>query len=133
MAGITEKPNFIKTSRNNLYVLLSGAESPNPGGLISSSKMKELIDICNEEFDYVIIDTPPVGIVSDALLLVSLINGYFIATRADYSDVHSLSDTIESIKRVDGQILGIILSSTNPKRSQKNYRYKNYSKDYSNK
>ena len=130
LAGISEEPNFVKTESSNLDILFSGAETLNPTGLINSSRMKKLIDIAEKTYDYVIIDTPPVGIVTDALLLTSCINGYIIATRADYSNVNALSDTVELIQRVDGNIYGIVLSAIDPKKAKGSfsYKYRSYSK-----
>ncbi len=129
LAGIKDTPNFVKSQKDNLYVLFSGATSSNPPGLINSSRMDKLLSIASEEFDYVIIDTPPVGIITDALLLASKINGYIIAQRANYSDVRSLSETVNSIKSVHGEIFGVVLSALDPKRGsiKGGYKYKNYS------
>ena len=130
LAGIVEKPEFVKTENSNLDILFSGAESLNPTGLINSSRMKKLFEIAESLYDYIIIDTPPVGIVTDALLLNTSVNGYLIATRADYSNVNALSDTIDLIERVDGTIFGVVLSAIDPKKTKGSlsYKYRSYSK-----
>lgn len=132
LAGIVKEPTIYDSRIPNLSILFSGAESANPAGLINSSKMAELIKMCEENYDYIIFDTPPVNIVSDAVLLVNHINGYIITTRADYSNINDLSDAIDSIEAVEGTIFGIVLSAINPKNSRygrygKYGKYKNYS------
>ena len=127
LAGITDKPNYLKTSNENLFVLSSGTSNANPSGLINSSRTKKLFEDASEKFDYIIIDSPPVGIVTDPLIISSIISGYLIVTRADYSDVRSLSEVVNNIERVDGNILGIVLSETDPKKSKVNPKYNNYS------
>lgn len=129
LASIDKTPNLFKTKNENLYVLFSGATTSNPSGLINSKRMGELLRSVAEEFDYVIIDTPPVGVVVDALLLASKIDGYLIAQRADYSDIRSLSDTVEAINNVHGQLFGVVLSAVDPKKSKRSiaYKYSSYS------
>ena len=128
LASIDTEPNFTKSENDNLYVLFSGATNSNPSGLISSKRMDQLISIASEKFDYIIVDSPPVGIVVDALLLASKINGYLIAQRANYSDVRSLSETAEAIKNVHGEIFGVVLSAVDPKRGKgmRQYNYSSY-------
>ncbi len=117
LAGLDPTPNIVSTEHENLDVLPSGAEAANPAGLLNSSKMQELIAYAEERYDYVIFDTPPVNVVSDSLLLNDRINGYLIATRADYSDVNNLSQAVEALKQVDAEIYGVVLSSVDVKKS----------------
>jgi len=128
LAGIDEKPNIIPSIYPNLSILPSGAENVNAPGLISSSKMLSLIKLCDESYDYVIFDTPPINVVPDALLLSDHTDGYILIARADYSDVNSMSEAVSSLERVNANILGIVLCSLNTKRTKK---YGRYSKHYS--
>ena len=127
LAGIDEKPNVTETSTPHLYAIFSGKRTANPSGLLNSGRMREFLAYCEENFDYVIFDTPPVTIVADALQLSSSVDGYLLAVRADYSDVDSLRDTVKAIERVDGKILGMILSAVEPKRGS-GYGYGHYGK-----
>lgn len=127
LAGIDKEPNFTKTIHPNLLFLSSGAGNANSPGLISSSRMKTLIELCDERFDFVIFDTPPINVVSDAILLSENVNGYVLATRADYSDVNSLSEAIGRLNSAEAKILGLVLCSYNAK-SGKTKRYGKYSK-----
>ena len=126
LAGIDDSPVFIDSVHENLKVLLSGAQNANTPGLISSSRMKSLMQYCNNEFDYIIIDTPPVNIVSDAILLNDYVNGYILVCRADYSDINSFSDAIDNLTKAGAKILGTVLSSYNAKSSKKYGRYGRY-------
>ncbi len=133
LAGICDELPVRSTRVENLSVLFAGADAANPAGLINSSKMLDLFKKCSEEFDYIIIDTPPVNVVSDATLLVKHINGYLIATRSDYSNVNALSNVVDSLESVGANILGIVLSDVNPKKSShygKYHKYGSYSKYY---
>ena len=126
LAGIHEEPNIVATDIPNFSILFSGAESANPIGLINSKRMSDLLDKCSEQFDYIILDTPPVTVVSDAVLLADKINGYIMASRSDYSNINSLSEAVEIVKNVGGEVFGVVLSSVNPKYASGAYRtYKN--------
>ena len=137
LAGIDKEPNIVATEHENLDVIPSGAEAKNPAGLLNSPKMRELITWAEENYDYVIFDTPPINVVSDALLLNDYINGYFIATRADYSDVNGVAQALDSLKQVDAAVFGAVLSSLEVKKRSKyqhnytKYTYSTY--DYSSK
>ena len=126
LAGIDESPNIINTPEYKLSVLVSGASGANPTKLIGSTKMAELLKKCEEEYDYVIIDTPPVNVVSDAVLLSNVINGYVISTKADHSNVNNVNECLETLERVGAEVFGVVLSSVKLKTSGK--RYGKYSK-----
>ena len=126
LAGIHDTPNIIKTDISNFSILFSGKESSNPIGLIHTKRMNELIEKCSNEYDFIIFDTPPVNVVSDAILFADKINGYIMAARADYSNINALADAIDSIRNVGGEVFGVVLSSVNPKNSGGSYRYKSY-------
>ncbi len=127
LLNIDEKPNIKRLEGSNFYVLTSGGESMNPAGLLNSKKMRTFIRELEDEYDYIIFDSPPVNLVSDAIILNDIINGYLIAVRADYSDINALSDAVDTISGIGGEILGIVLDSVNLKGSRK---YKKYSRHY---
>ena len=130
LAGIDEVPNILKTDIANLDVLLSGKENTNPIGLINSPKTNELLSALSEVYDYIIIDTPPINIVTDALLVLDKVNGYVITTRVNYSNVNALNTAIESIKNVGGEVFGVVLTDANLKNYGKS-KYKYPRGDYS--
>ena len=129
LAGIDNDPLVHKVKGyDNLFVLNAGAKSPNPSGLITSARLTEMFERFKKEYDYIIIDTPPVGAVTDALLYSSLVSGYILSLRADYSNINLTKETINSIKNVGGTVFGVVLNSFNPKFDQHNkfYAYSNY-------
>lgn len=137
LAGIDEEPAFLETEYPNLWILPSGAKNSNTLGLISSTKMKTLIDLCQDKFDYILFDTPPVNLVSDGVLLNDYINGYLLIARADYSDISSVSDMLDALERVNANVFGFVLSSVNMSKTHGRYgkygrygRYGRYSAYY---
>ena len=124
LADIDSKPNVIKTDLENFDVILSGKETSNPIGLINSPKMNALLDKLAEKYDYIIIDTPPVNIVTDALLMLDKVNGYVLSSRANYSNINNLNSAIDAIKNVGGEVFGVVLTDANLKSYAKSkYKY----------
>lgn len=128
LIGLSETPNIVETNVRGLSVLFAGGECTNPAGLINSEKMTELIKSCEEEYDYIIIDTPPVNVVSDATLLVGRINGYILSTRANYSNINTLSAAEKTLNSVGAQVFGVVLMGVNPKRHGGCGKYSKYGK-----
>lgn len=124
LAGIDSSVNILKTDIENLDVLFSGKENTNPIGLINSPKFNVLMEELQEKYDYIIIDTPPVNIVTDALLVLDKVNGYILSSRANYSNINALNTAIDSIKSVGGEIFGVVLTEANSKNFTKSkYKY----------
>lgn len=124
LAGIDSEVHIMKTDIDNLDVLFSGKENTNPIGLINSPKFNTLMDELKEIYDYIIIDTPPINIVTDALLVLDKVNGYILSSRANYSNINALNTAIESIKSVGGEIFGVVLTEANSKNFTKSkYKY----------
>jgi len=69
----------------NLSYITSGPTPPNPAELILSGKMKQLLDELSERYDYILIDTPPIGLVSDALLLREYVDNILVVVRHKYT------------------------------------------------
>ncbi len=130
LLGIDKTPNIKRFEDTNLYVLPSGGESMNPAGILNSQKMRSLIHELEEDYDYIIFDSPPVNVVSDAIILNDIINGYLLVTRADYSDVNELSKAVDALTTIGAEIFGIVLDSLNLKSKHKHRSYASYQRDY---
>ncbi len=115
-----------EATASNLDVICYGAIPPNPLELLSSDKMKELVESLEKKYDYIIFDTPPVGVVSDAIPMVKLSDGVVLVAKNNYTTYPDLSRTIDTIKRADGKILGAIINKIEMSYSQKSKYYKNY-------
>jgi tyrosine-protein kinase Etk/Wzc len=87
LAGITSLEKVIfPTNIQNLFVAVSGPVPPNPAELIESAPMMNFINSLKQQYDYIIIDTPPVAIVTDALLLKEMVDIYVFVVRHGFSD-----------------------------------------------
>lgn len=113
-----------ETELENLYVLTAGAIPPNPAEILSSEKMKNLIEDLKNIYDYIFIDTPPIGLVTDAGALSSFIDGVVLVVKSESIEKKYLEETKKKLDAVDARILGAILNSY--KSEQKDYDYYSY-------
>lgn len=113
-----------ETELENLYVLTAGATPPNPAEILSSEKMKNLIEDLKNIYDYIFIDTPPIGLVTDAGVLSSFTDGVVLVVKSESVEKKYLEDTKKKLDAVDARILGAILNSY--KSEQKDYNYYSY-------
>lgn len=113
-----------ETELENLYVLTAGSTPPNPAEILSSEKMKNLIEDLKNIYDYIFIDTPPIGLVTDAGVLSSFIDGVVLVVKSESVEKKYLEETKKKLDAVDARILGAILNSY--KSEQKDYNYYSY-------
>jgi len=104
-----------------------GTRSPKPYELLESETMKGLIDELRSKYDYVIIDTPPVLMVSDALALAPATDGTVIVCRHMESYVSDIARTLNSLTFVKANVLGVVVNSYNDN-VKKGYGYGGYKK-----
>ena len=82
----------------NLFVLPAGPIPPNPNELMMSDRMRDLMENLRKNFDYIIIDSAPVGVISDSFLLTRFSDLQIFVTRANYTSKHSLKTLHNSVK-----------------------------------
>ncbi len=111
----------IKNVIPSLDVLTSGTIPPNPSELIGSSVFEELIKQLEKEYDYIIFDTPPIGIVADSLMLKNLVAGYMVVVREGETTHGDVEKLMENFKLAEGKILGFLKVGCDPK-SRKSYK-----------
>lgn len=93
-----------------LSVLTCGGYSSSPYELMSSDSMKKLLDELSEKYDYILIDVPPVGIVSDALALAEITDGCVVVLKHMYSTRQETARMIEILKFGKCKIIGAVLN-----------------------
>jgi capsular exopolysaccharide synthesis family protein len=114
---------------SGLYVMPSGPLPPNPLEMISSRRFKERMAELSEQFDMVIIDSPPLELVSDALMLCSVATGVIYVTQAMETSAPMVNRGLERLRRADGNVLGLVLNQFDFKRASKYYGdYSGYGK-----
>lgn len=114
--GLSEVVGKFKTFKEAVHsdvlpcldVLTSGSIPPNPSELLASSSFDALINTIRNEYEYIIIDSPPLGVVTDTLLLKDYIGGYVVVVREKVTTHGDIEKTIQSIKLAGSKILGFL-------------------------
>lgn len=92
-----------------LDVILSGDVPPNPSELLGSARMGALLTQLRERYDYIILDTPPVNMVTDAVVLAPKSDGVLFVVRAGQSERGPVMRAVEQLEYAQVKILGFIL------------------------
>ena len=118
----------------NLDVLTSGAIPPNPSELLASPVFIKMLEKAKEDYDYVIMDTPPLGVVADTLLLKEYVGGYVLVVRERITTHGDIERALQSIHLADSKVLGFLkvgCEMRNKGYGYKKYRYRyNYNYNY---
>ena len=128
LIGYTDLDNVIKRSPYGFDCLVAGPTPPNPSELLSSDVMGDLLETLSQHYDYILLDTPPVNVVSDALNFSRFIDGYVLTVRSGattYPEVDHIKDQIEfSGSKILGFILNAVERSGSPYAKYQKYSYK---------
>ncbi len=139
LLGSTAAINSWKsTVHPNWYILPSGEIPPNPSELLGSKRMENVLNTLKEHFDYIIIDLPPINIVSDAMSIADLITGMIVVIREEYTSKRDLERCFRQIELSNVKVLGCVMNESDLSdgaygkygkyRKYKKYKYYKYYK-----
>ena len=94
----------------NLDILFSGEIPPNPSEILSSERMLELIEKSAEKYDYILVDTPPVNVVTDACIVANILDGVLLLVRQNRSGKDDVRHAIDNLRLTGANVLGYILN-----------------------
>lgn len=108
-----------------LDVLVSGPTPPNPSELLGSDNMSRLLDALETQYDYIFIDTPPINIVSDALVLAPKTSGILLVIKSGSTTHEQFKKALSSIEFTGAHLLGAVLNGSKEvvKKGQGKYGY----------
>ena len=113
---------------DGLKIVTSGPIPPNPSELLHSDRMKAFLDEMKARVDLVILDAPPVLVVTDALVLAPRADGVLLVVNLNNSDKHATKRAVESLRGVNARILGTVVRGIVPPRGK--YGRKHHYNDY---
>lgn len=119
--GCSLQDAIVKTKKNGLYVLPGTIPVNNASELMGSKQLADLVGALEKIFDYVVIDAPPVGIVSDALEMKDYVGGLVFVVRQDYAKVSKILDSISLFGYSKIKILGCIFNMASGVLSTRGY------------
>lgn len=117
----------VKVISKGVHLITAGTIPPNPAEIVGSKALKDFIDNMEDEYDYIVIDTPPVLAVTDAQLLAAKCDGTVLVSRAKKSRAKYVKLAYNELEKVRANVIGSILNESDMK--QKYGYYKHYSSD----
>ena len=115
-----------KTSIEGLYALTGGVIPPNPSELLGSEQMKNVLQRAKEQYDYVLIDTPPVMPVTDALIVSRFVDGMILVIASAEIKVEMARDVKKQLQHAGANILGVVLNKVRSEHHGYGYGYYYY-------
>ncbi|MFK5633427.1 MULTISPECIES: polysaccharide biosynthesis tyrosine autokinase [unclassified Ornithinimicrobium] len=109
---------------SNLHVLASGEVPPNPSELLGSSKMHDLFESLSETYDFILVDTPPVLPVTDAMVIEKLTGGMLMVAASGQIRKRHLSDALRTLETAETHIAGFVITKS-PAQPSAYYNYYN--------
>jgi len=127
LTGHADLPSIIKrTDVPHLYCLPAGTIPVNPAELLASSRMKETIDLLSQRFDYIIVDSPPVLGVADALILSTLVKGVILVTHGGVTPREMVQRALKNLIELNAPVLGAVLNNIDIRGNGYPYYYSRY-------
>ena len=108
----------------NIHVLPTGARPPNPTEVLSSKKVADFLKNIKDYYNYIFIDAPPVGVVSDATVISKNVDGVMYVVGANETDLSHAQIGVENLKKAYANVLGAVLNKYEA--TQPNYAYYGY-------
>ena len=102
----------------NLDIIESGQVAPNPTGLLQSKNFTVMMDALREHFDYIIVDTPPIGVVIDAAIIAQRCDGTVLITESGANGRKAVQKAKEQLEQTGTPFLGVILNKFNIKAAE---------------
>ena len=128
----------LKKGENTFHVIAAGQNPPNPVELLSSERMRKALSSMRKVYDYVILDLPPVGEVSDAMAIAKETDGMLLVVRQNYCDRIVLAEAVNQFDFINAKTLGVVFNATQENGGKGYYKkyykryYKGYGKSYEN-
>lgn len=94
----------------NIDVVPVGAVPPNPAELLSQERMIKILEVFKQHYDYVIIDAPPVSVVTDAAVIGGMVDGALLVVRSDYAPREMVQQAKKKLEDVQVKIFGVVLT-----------------------
>lgn len=109
----------------NLSIITAGKVPPNPAEMLASKAMTAFLKEMKDHFDYIVLDTPPVQAVADAQILSTKTDGTLVVVRAGVTKKDEVKNTINTLNKINANIIGTILHAVDNTRNKYQYYYEN--------
>ena len=115
LSNVLIEPQLLSSSvlqyqNTRMHVLLAGNIPPNPSELLGSKRMEKLLEEMKKHYDYIILDSPPINMVTDAVILANMTDGVLFVVRNGHSERGSVQHAVDQLEYANAKILGFVLN-----------------------
>ncbi len=110
------------TAVTNLWVMPCGPIPVNPAEALTMPEMRELLDVLREKFDYIILDTPPLLVVTDPSITASMVDGVVLALRVRRKSKPNARESVNILRTVGARIFGVVINNSDEASASDGYR-----------
>ena len=114
--GMNQMDEVINQHFSGVDVIPAGDLPPNPSEVLGSQNMKSAIEHLSQHYDYVILDTPPVGVVADAVILSQYASGIILVVRTGKTRQEDVGSAVDTLKLANANILGFVMTDTDERK-----------------
>ena len=132
LCGFSELHQAIKTNvRDNLDVIIAGDTPPNPAELLQTAEFEKVITVLKKAYDYIIIDTPPINIVTDATSVIRYSSGVVFLIKKNHTTYDMVDASMEQFKKIGANVIGSVVVDDRSGNGHSGYKnYKSYKYGY---
>lgn len=124
LSGMIEEVPVVRIGNLGVDIIPSGSIPPDATTLINSEAMVGLVSLLRDAYEYIVFDFPPINIVSDAVLLSGMIDGYLLVVRHGVSEYKKVNEALRQMKFADAKIIGFVYNGKS--NDKKYYKRKGY-------
>lgn len=110
LTGQEKLEDVLQITGSNIKVLTSGPIPPNPSELMESNAMKQLLEMLTQHFDVILIDTPPVGVVTDGAIIAGMVDGTILAVASHKTQIDGAKRAKQLLEQVNARIVGVVMT-----------------------
>ncbi|MBP1737628.1 MAG: capsular exopolysaccharide family [Oscillospiraceae bacterium] len=101
---------IVATKHSSLYVIPNFSQISNSSELLSSVRMKEILEYASEQFDYILVDSPPSGLVADSAVLTACTDGVILVVRQDFSSADEVTGVVSDLTESRAELVGCVFN-----------------------
>lgn len=117
---------IVKSKERGVDLITSGPVPPNPSELLGSERMKNLLTKLEQDYDYIILDTPPAAFITDAAVLSQYADGVILVVAHKRSTYEMVDGTVNNLRTAGASVVGMVLTDVELSKMRGGYNYYRY-------
>lgn len=115
--------NYIHSVYHKLDIITTGMLPPNPTEILNSKSIRELLKVLSLNYDYIFLDTPPIIMVSDPIIIATYVDAVILTVASYQTDIEAANKAISSLKQVNANLIGTVLNKAPMAKKKYYYSY----------